>query len=236
VPVINPTLPIVGQPNATEEPKIVTALSQLVATINAIDSSNIADGSILPDDMQSAFLDKLGASSASVIRRGQSSIVTTESRTNAAYGLMTTPDQVSNLVLPTNGVLIVGFQAVWNEGVVGAARAALFLGANQVKIPDNSQAAPIVQEASVGIVGATGVDKPLSTFSGGLAGSGGNTTAYTGDVTTGQIIAPNGVIGQAGPCWIRAAAGTYTVSVQFKASSGAVAVKNRTLWVLALGF
>ena len=33
-----------------------------------------------------------------------------------------------------------------------------------------------------------------------------------------------------------AAAGTYDISVQFKASSGSVTVKNRKLWVWTMGF
>jgi surface-anchored protein len=33
-----------------------------------------------------------------------------------------------------------------------------------------------------------------------------------------------------GVCWIFAAAGTYKITVQFKASSGNVKVKERNLW------
>jgi hypothetical protein len=40
-----------------------------------------------------------------------------------------------------------------------------------------------------------------------------------------------------GPCYIFAAAGTYTVSIQFQALSGGnVAVRNRRLYVQALPF
>jgi hypothetical protein len=43
---INPSLPIAGQPNSSEEPKIPTALSQLVATINNLDTANLADRAV----------------------------------------------------------------------------------------------------------------------------------------------------------------------------------------------
>jgi hypothetical protein len=43
---INPSLPIVGQPNSSEEPKVTTALSQVIATINALDTANLADGAV----------------------------------------------------------------------------------------------------------------------------------------------------------------------------------------------
>jgi hypothetical protein len=36
-PDINPSIPIAGQPNSSEEPKIVTALTQLVAAVNNVD-------------------------------------------------------------------------------------------------------------------------------------------------------------------------------------------------------
>lgn len=43
---INPSLPVAGQPNSSEEPKIITALSQIIATINNLDTANLADGAV----------------------------------------------------------------------------------------------------------------------------------------------------------------------------------------------
>jgi hypothetical protein len=49
---INPSLPIIGQPVSTEDPKIVTALSQLVSTINNLDTANLsATAAILDTQM-----------------------------------------------------------------------------------------------------------------------------------------------------------------------------------------
>lgn len=41
-PDISPSIPVVGQPNSTEEPKLVTALTQLVAAVNDVDSAQLA--------------------------------------------------------------------------------------------------------------------------------------------------------------------------------------------------
>jgi hypothetical protein len=48
---INPSLPIVNQPNSTEEPKIPVALGQIVGAVNNIDSSQIVDGAIQTADI-----------------------------------------------------------------------------------------------------------------------------------------------------------------------------------------
>jgi hypothetical protein len=100
-------------------------------------------------------------------------------------------------------------------------------------------------------------DVPLFTAAGGLFSvtAGG---AYSADVTTGQIAgfstnAGTGVDNMAqelgggsvtytggrvgaGPLYVFAAAGTYTVSVQFKSSSGSVTAKVRKLWVSTIGY
>lgn len=45
-PDINPSIPVVGQPNSSEEPKIVTALTQLVAAVNNVDTAQLADAAV----------------------------------------------------------------------------------------------------------------------------------------------------------------------------------------------
>jgi microcystin-dependent protein len=55
VPDINPSIPIIGQPDATEEPKVVTALSQLIAAVNDVDSDQIQDGAIALVDLATAI-------------------------------------------------------------------------------------------------------------------------------------------------------------------------------------
>lgn len=170
--------------------------------------------------------------------RGKSIIGTAGTRTNVAFGALSDgPDQVSGIVLPADGVIVVLFEATWQSTVSAAAAAAIFIGANQAKIAAAGQAAPVVHEQP-GPSGFTNSDSPLATYSGGLNAV--DSGSYSGDVTTGQIVGIQGAAhagaSRGGPCYIFAAAGTYAVSVQFKASSGTVTVKNRKLWVWAESF
>ena len=124
---------------------------------------------------------------------------------------------------------MVAYQATWQESASSAGNAAIFLNGNQLQIPAAS--GPIVTAATCSGVASNGV---LQTTPGGLVGL--SASSYSGDVTTGQVISNTNVQPAGGPCWIFAAAGTYTVSVQFKASSGSVAASNRKLWVQAVSF
>lgn len=205
--------------------------------------------SLNADNLAVALLQQLGVNDTSGQKgRGPSIIPTTGTRTNTAYGQLSDgPDQVSGIVLPTNGLIAVAYQATWQESVDNAARAAIFIGANQLKIGATNVAAPVVQDAANDMTINT--DAVLATGPGGLQGFGAAfaAAAYGGDVTTGQVIGnamyqanqtgggPGGSP-MGGPVYIFAAAGTYTVSVQFKASSGTVTAKNRKLWVWTVGF
>lgn len=219
-------------------------LNAITAVVNgAIDSSNIANAGVSANNLATALAQMLGVTNVANTGRGVTVIATTEARTNTAYGTLTTPDQVTGIVLPTNGLLFVGYQATWQESVNNAARAAIFLGANQLQIASDNAAAPAVQEAAIA-AGGVSIDKPLRSTIGGLLCRPGTVTAYTGDVTTGQVLGalapadgtPTALLGYTGATTIFAAAGTYTVSVQFKASSGSVTAKNRKLWVWTMGF
>lgn len=209
------------------QPENVNQLNSNLAAISAqvngnIDNTNLASA-------ESAIL---GLSQSGAVRRGKSIIATSEARTNTAYGLLTTPDRVSNLVLPTDGLIVIGFKAEWSESVIGAARAALFIGSNQLKV-GSSAASPGVQETGAR-TGNANTFNLLTTYGSGLSTVDSN-TAYTGDVTTGQVVGQS-TTGQAGPCFVFAAAGTYDITVQYKSSSGTVTAKNRKLWVWTIGF
>ncbi len=175
------------------------------------------------------------------VTSSKSIIATEQSRENTAYGTLTTPDEVT-VMLPENGLISVGYQATWKESVEKAARAALFLGSNQVSIATGSPGSEALPQAAQTRAKEAERFFPLATAGTGLASLhplGG----YAGDVTTGQILGFLGesaqeaggspyetVTGAGGICHIFAAAGTYKLSIRFKASSGKVTVKNRKLW------
>lgn len=212
---------------------------------STIDSSKIIDGtiatadyganSITSDKLALVAQQQLGLTSGSQVGRGYFTQAAAGTRTNVAYGAVSNgPDAITGVVLPAGALIVVGYQAVWQATVAGGAtRAAIFIGANQLKTSFNSGiTSPQVQEIS--LVAAPNQDNSLSTYSNGLQ-AGGTGGAYTGDVTTGQIIGTSDT-GAGGMVFIFAAAGTYDVSVQFKSSSGTVTAKNRQLWVLTIAF
>ena len=184
--------------------------------------------------------------------RGAVNISASQTVTSTTYTTLTTPDQVTGVVMPTNGLIAVWYQAAWQESVVAAARMSLFLGSNQVVAAYEGIATHTVEAGNPSAASGPNVNSSISTWSLGLAAAEAG-SGYTGDVTTGQAIGQatpvtqpspgitsyiNGLVTDlapcGGPCYIFAAAGTYTVGVRFKASSGSVTASNRKLWVQAI--
>lgn len=194
-----------------------------------------ANGNIDGDNFTAATNQALGLNETGTVRRGKSIISTEETTTSASYTLLTTPDRVSNVVLPTDGLIAIAFQGMWKETNNNTARAAIFIGATQMKGSLANTAAPNVLEAAIN--STVNNYASIGSFGGGLT-TATNTTAYTGDVTTGQVVGVNAltVAGTQGVCYVFAAAGTYTVSVQYKTSAGTASVKNRKLWVWTQAF
>lgn len=172
--------------------------------------------------------------------RGKSIIATSQSRTNTAYGTLTTPDQVTGIVMPTDGVIVVLFNAVWQQATTGAdVRAGIFLNGTQLVRGVQNAVANAVQEADLGGTGAR--DTILTTYPLGLVSAGNSAGSYSGVATTGQSfgLAPDTTDTSTtwgGACFIFAAAGTYTVDIRYKASSGSVTAKDRKLFVWSMGF
>lgn len=159
---------------------------------------------------------------------GKAAIIATEqSRTNAAYGLLATPDKVEGLVVPTKALLCIAYSASVKQSLTGSnGRLAFFIGANQLK-RDNGSGAPVVveteaqKENSFRHVSSTGYGLNIGTFG----------TAYPGDVETGQVVSfSNAGETDGGVCVVFVKAGTYDISVQFKAEFGSITAKERRLY------
>lgn len=219
---ISLNLPQVGGTNAAQEPLIPGDFSTIQGAINGgLDATNITAGLA-----QSAIINQSGQTV-----KGSSIVATSQNTGSTTFTTLTTPDQVTGIVLPSPGLIQVWYEATWQNSVASAGAAAIFFNSNQVVAATSGSAAPVAQSATC--TSGTAVNVPLASFSAGLLGGGGGTN-YTGDATTGQII---GIAGSGGgPVSVFAAAGTYTVSVQFKASSGTVTASNRRLYVQALSF
>ena len=187
---------------------------------------------------------------------GKSIIAATETRSNAAYGLLATPDRVQGIVLPTDGLLAVWYHALWSAATAPPF-ASIFIGANQLKI-GKTNTAPVPQAAATPLSAGNGFKCHLSSCIFGLVSNNESTGSDATDLTTGQVVGAAPFTGDflesettttpgsaqslpanlplGGPCYIFAAAGTYDISVQFKVGAGSVSVSNRKLWVRALNF
>lgn len=230
---VNPVRATTSDTEGGGEIKEAAALTTLINEFNGnIDDANIkATAAIASGKLADA--DKLGLTGGGVTRRGKSIIAGAESTSATTYaiGNLTTPDRVQNVVLPTDGLIVVLYQAIWQNTVASNGRAAIFIGANQLKL-GTGVGAPIANDA-VGPV-QTNDDGVLATYAGNQALSSNDGAGAATEVTTGQVIGP-GQVG--GPVYVFAAAGTYDVSVQFKNNAaGSLTVKNRHLWCWTIGF
>lgn len=251
---ISPTIPTIGQPNSTEDQDIVNALNTIVSAINGgLDNANIAAAAGVTAAQLAAAVQAAAGLNGSSTRRGKCIVATEESTTSTSYTTLTTPDRVSNIVMPTDGLIFVAYQAMWKSTVAGMqSQAAIFLGANQLKAAV-SAAAPTTQSAGFDASGggAAGFYTNLHSSAVGLSSDDSRlSTSSTAPVTTGQVAGAgyasegdtrtDGEIAltasQSGICAIFAAAGTYDISVQFKTASGTVTAKERKLWVWSNGF
>lgn len=197
--------------------------------------TNLGNGSIAAPNLTNVLAQSAGVNESGQVVKGAVNIPTSETRSSSTYGTLTTPDQVSNIVLPANGLIAVWYQADWLQSGSNIAKAAIFLNSNQLRTTDggnpvqeatdpNGTATPSgLGSAPKGLVGWDPPGGPIGTVTTGVSVSSANPTAWTPEFG-------------GGPCYIYAAAGTYTVSIQFKVSSGSVTASNRRLWVLALSF
>lgn len=143
-----------------------------------------------------------------------------ESRESATYGTLATPDEIKEVVVPENGIVLIGYSAKFKSSVSASGAAAIFLNANQLKEYTTEPKDIAAGTTATTFRNLTSSWRGLSTASAG--------EAIGADVTTGQLIGSSLAGGLAA---VFLAAGTYTVSVRFKAVEGKVTAKERRLWV-----
>jgi hypothetical protein len=228
---------LTGAPAQNSVPSAMPICYALVPPTGSMTSANILD--LRPRD------------------RGKRNVGATDTVTSTTYALAgtTAPDQIKNIILPTDGLIAVAYQATWQESVADAALAAIHVGGTQVKMAATNTT--VGQETDTGSSATVNKDRPLFSTSAGLMSAlVESAPTYGGDSPpqlVGGLFITQGMTGEAGsnwgvygggeiigalggPCYIFANAGTYDVDVRFKASSGNVVVKNRRLWVWSMAF
>lgn len=237
--IINPTLPTSGDPRGSEELDVLSALQTLLAEFN---------GNISQANLSSALQSQFGITS-----RGKCIVDDEQSRSNSSYGKLSTPDEVTNVVVPDGALVCLTYSALVKESSNAAAGIAVFIGSNQLKWIDPIQATPQAQEAQIEHADGPNNYSFLSSGPFGLmcdfaytAPSTGDQVPHTGFVSTGFALNAmyrytNGsdvYVQQNGGILVieGLAAGTYDISVQFKASTGSVTAKLRKLRVWVEGF
>lgn len=143
-----------------------------------------------------------------------------ETRESATFGTLPTADLIKEVIVGEKGLVKIGYSARFKSSVSAAGKAAIFLGANQLKLYTTESKA--VAASTIG----TGFRNLSSSNTTGLAvyASG---DAVGADATTGQLLSVS-LDGGMAELWL--AAGTYDISVQYRATEGKVSAKERRLW------
>ncbi|MGH9961574.1 MAG: hypothetical protein ACREBC_31360, partial [Pyrinomonadaceae bacterium] len=260
------TLPRVDQVIAKISGYEVVSIEKLTGTattgaqINRLGSANYRAGALaLPNDairlcdIHVPALDTVIDAGQIVDRRphcttGKLAIPTSQTLTSTTFDTQDTPDLISNVVLPQDGVIAVLFSALLESSVADAAEAAIFLNSNQQKAWETANRVAVTIAAPSNTT--AGIAVGVTTSAHGLFTHTLTTSDMGPSVTTGQSVSvlsdsgtrisingahvsgyPIGI--QGGPCYIFAAAGTYEVSIRYKASSGTAIALERKLWAWA---
>lgn len=217
---ISPNLPVLGEQNTVADPETRESLETLRDALNGIlNSENKVDPSLFAEADQIKFT-----------WYPPKVISSEQSRESSAFSTLETADEIKSIVVPENGLLLLGYSALVSSTVEKAGRAAFYIGNNQLKVMGTTT--PAVQEAET-----TGVANEFKTCTSILSGL--KISPFgTSFVTTGMALSQfNAAVTETGGlCYVhRLAPGTYNVSVQYRATSGKVKAKERILYAAVYG-
>lgn len=178
-------------------------------------------------DIETLLL-KAGARSGKSINPGENTRAA-----GAAFGVLGTPDVVSNLKVAEDGLIFVYFRFLWKKddpaGIGGAV--AIYLDEEKVKVPFADSA--LLLNQSVGLNVGDDNFSPAASGPGAALGYGATQHSPAADSTivgagTGTMWSGGG--GPAQPIVLEADPGTYDVSLRFSgANAGLLRVKERRL-------
>lgn len=209
----------------------IKSIENILANFDAV--VTWANGNVDANNMNASAAQSAGMNQSTQVVKGSAIIPASQGTASTVFTKLATPDQVTGVTVPTGGLIAVWFRAIWATSVSAAGLAAICV--NDVPIQwDTGGAAPSAGAACALSPSFVNIANVVSSFVGGLNTVNSN-TSYLGDVTTGQALADANNLG--GPCYIFGlTAGVYTVSVQWRCSSGSLSASNRRLYVKAYSF
>lgn len=207
------------------------------ADVNAIQDQYIRAANIGVDDLDKAtFAEKVGlsqsaaAAGGAAVRRDFVTIDGAETRTDINYGYLATPDRIQNIVVPSNGLVLISYEAIWKT-TSAACNAQILFGAGPLQ---RLTSVNVWGDVSAQLAVNPTLEQYLTTSSlfGMITTTG---TGYDGeaDITTGLVVGQS----QGGFIPVYADPGTYDIGVQYRDGlGGTVTVKRRRLIVVTIGF
>src|SRR6185312_16248441 len=115
---ISLNIPQVGLPDTTEDVKVANNFTTIQNAINGnVDATNLS----------ATAAQAAGVNQSGQTVKGSAIIATSQSVTSTSFTTLPTPDQVTGLVLSSQGLITVWYQATWQESVANAAAAVIML-------------------------------------------------------------------------------------------------------------
>lgn len=206
---VNPIMPVVGQPHASEDPKIRNALIALRNVINGnIDQDNLADGAVTSDKLAGALAKALGVNNTTVDGRGHAAVATSQSTSSSSFTDLATVGPQVSIDVPSDGFVLLYAEVTMTPSANGSA----IVGIHEAT--DNPTPRLILTQAPGAGTQARATDP----------GSGGGVVLGAGGAPGGFLVLP-------------ATAGRRTYKMQYHRSGGTgdVTFADRKLWVIGGG-
>jgi hypothetical protein len=219
---ISPTLPTTGEFNTTADPKLLDALTQILALVNGnLDAANLAAGAIEGSELAESVARMIGISRAGITRRGISAILAEGNRNTGVFGdLSNGPDRIENVTVGPNELLVIAARFMWRSGDGTDAKVRITVGADDLMPAQHGASLEASTASLTYVLGGT-------TWSGGvgsLAGIAGTPGGEPAPMTPAVFAAELPVIVEPG---------TYTIKLVF---NGNVLAINRRLVAFTRAF
>jgi hypothetical protein len=194
----------------------------------AVTANAMAAAAVGSQNLTAALAQDLGLNSGSVVGRGVTNVAAAQTTSGTSFGFLSTHDEVTGITLATNGLIKIDYLAQVKVSA-GTGQAGLFINPGSGYVALNFPAANNTFTQVTGSFTATHIS-PMVTNGNALTttASGSSDSTF---VTTGMALPSAG-----GSVIVMAAAGTYSIGVQYLNSAGTTTAQNRTLWVQTVNF